>query len=62
MGLFGHKGPEADKPDRSKPHDYKAPAQPPSSGRVACQICGQGPEDILHGSQKVEIESPIHWS
>jgi hypothetical protein len=33
---------------------------PPSSGRVACQVCGQAPEDTLHGVGKADTE--MHWS
>jgi hypothetical protein len=61
MGLFARKDPLAGKfgPDKAKAHSYKPPAAPPSSGHVACQICGQAPQDMLHGTPKTD--SDMHW-
>jgi hypothetical protein len=64
MGLLSRKNSSAGMSDaeRHQPHDYKAPAQPPSSGHVACQICGRTPEDTLHDVPKNAVQSDMHWS
>jgi len=62
MGLFARKDPLAGKsdPDRAKSHAYKPPALPPSSGHVACQICGLAPQDAVHGAARTDSE--MRWS
>jgi hypothetical protein len=61
MGLFDKKDqPAKQGTDRSKPHAYKPPVLPPSSGHVACQICGLAPEDRVHGTP--QSDSDMHWS
>ena len=64
MGLLSHKDQSAGKQeaDRTKPHAYKAPKLPPSSGHTACQICQNGPNDTLHGVTKSAAEEEYHWS
>ena len=65
MGVFSRKDSAAATvaQDPHKPHDYKAPAQPPSSGHEACQVCGRAPNDVLHEAEKSgAIDSEIHWS
>ena len=59
MGLLSRKDPAE---DRLKPHDYKAPPQPPSSGHVACLVCGRAPNDALHGAAKTGDDTDMHWS
>lgn len=61
MGLFSKKDSSANV-DKTKAHDYKAPAQPPSSGHVACTICGRAPDDTLHDVPKNAIDSDMRWS
>jgi hypothetical protein len=63
MGLFGRKVVAA-KPaqDPAKPHVYVAPDAPPSSGHVACRICGLAPDDFVHETAKATGDEGMHWA
>jgi hypothetical protein len=61
MGLLSHKDPAAKDQPRHQPHAYKEPKDS-SSGRIACQICGQPPQDAVHPADKNAADSGISWS
>lgn len=63
MGLFSRKeAAVATLQDPGKPHDYQAPPQPPSSGQVACKVCGKTPNDVIHDVPKEIPDIDLHWS
>jgi hypothetical protein len=64
MNLFVRKDLAAEKPiqDRARPHAYKAPPVKPATGHVACEICGQPPDDFLHDLPATETEPRLRWS
>ena len=63
MGLFDRKDPVArSAQDPAKPHAYEAPDQPPSSGHVACQVCGLAPDDFVHDVAKADANADMHWA
>ena len=63
MGLFAKKDPTAGMSDaaRHEPHSYRGPKDE-SSGRVACLVCGRGPDDVLHRPAQNATDSEMHWS
>ena len=48
--------------DPAKAHAYKAPDQPPSSGHVACQICGLAPDGFVDDVPKTTADEGTLWA